>query len=292
MKSFSEESAFDLTFPLIRIFLTVFETNSVKETADRLGVSQPSVSQHLERLRTIYKDELFSRRAGKMLPTVKAQQLEASLRTILRIADQTFNTTDINSEGIAWNLYLGGYSIHTIGPRIVDHFSSNAQSKIFIHRFESGLTFEDDTQLSQGDALITTTLSPEVDDRFLLIDRLEDPWVTVHNRQYRDFFKHNEADLPATLIIPNGLNWRNTQRFHVVAECPIESLPMTIASSGVSGLLPRSLALATKIYYDFLIEEPPELLPPCFINLYAFNNDRAVETLLEVIIATMRNYRA
>jgi len=291
MKSFAEESTFDLNFTLIRIFLSVYETNSVKETADRLGVSQPSVSQHLEKLRTIYRDELFSRRGGKMLPTLKAQRLESSLRTILKIADRTFTQSEVAADSVILNLFLGGYCLHTIGPRLVDYFTSNKQSKLVIRSFDSACTNPNEA-FAGGDALITSSFSPDVDDRFLLVDRVEDPWVLVRSRQYAEFFKLQESDDPPSLIIPYGLKWRNEHEFEISAECPIESLPLTIASSGLSGLLPRSLALTTKIYYDFVIEEAPELIQPCYLNLYTFDNDRAVEALLDIILATMRNLRA
>lgn len=54
------------------VFMSIFETHCARDTADSLGISQPTVSYCLKRLRESFDDELFVMRKGAMTPTSKA----------------------------------------------------------------------------------------------------------------------------------------------------------------------------------------------------------------------------
>lgn len=68
---------------LVRVFVTLYETGSVTGAADRLHVTQPSVSYALSRLRDQWGDPLFKRTRDGMQPTVLASQLYGSFRSSL-----------------------------------------------------------------------------------------------------------------------------------------------------------------------------------------------------------------
>lgn len=85
------EPATRLDLNLIRVFLAIHETRSATLAADRLGLTQPSVSHALARLRTAYGDHLFARGASGLIPTPLADQLAASLRDALAIVEATLD---------------------------------------------------------------------------------------------------------------------------------------------------------------------------------------------------------
>ena len=64
---------FDLN--LLRIFEAISHDGSVSKAADTLGLSQPAVSNALNRLRQHFDDPLFVRTLRGMEPTPKAEQL-------------------------------------------------------------------------------------------------------------------------------------------------------------------------------------------------------------------------
>lgn len=64
---------FDLN--LLRVFEAVVQDRSVSKAADRLGLSQPAVSNALNRMRHHFADPLFVRTHDGMEPTPMAQQL-------------------------------------------------------------------------------------------------------------------------------------------------------------------------------------------------------------------------
>src|SRR5262249_10878459 len=61
----------------------VHATRSVSRAAERLGVSQPTVSHALRRLRAEYKDPLFVRVQGGMAPTARAERLASAVEHAL-----------------------------------------------------------------------------------------------------------------------------------------------------------------------------------------------------------------
>lgn len=65
---------------LVRVFIAVYETSSVTLAADRLFVTQPSVSYALSKLRELFGDPLFVRGAEGMAPTVCAQSVYLKFR--------------------------------------------------------------------------------------------------------------------------------------------------------------------------------------------------------------------
>ena len=64
---------------LLRVFLALMEERNVTKTAERLGITQPALSNALSRLRTLLRDPLFIRERYGMRPTPKAEQLAAAV---------------------------------------------------------------------------------------------------------------------------------------------------------------------------------------------------------------------
>ncbi|MBZ9557777.1 MULTISPECIES: LysR family transcriptional regulator [Modicisalibacter] len=72
---------------LIRTFVVLYEARSVTAAAERLHVTQPSVSYALGRLRELFDDKLFVRRREGMAPTFVAEQLYRQFRDPLACID-------------------------------------------------------------------------------------------------------------------------------------------------------------------------------------------------------------
>lgn len=69
---------------LLKIFDAVVTEGSVSRAALRLGLTQPSVSHGLGRLRTLFGDALFVRAASGMAPTAAARRLAGPIGGALR----------------------------------------------------------------------------------------------------------------------------------------------------------------------------------------------------------------
>jgi DNA-binding transcriptional LysR family regulator len=74
---------YDLDLNLLKIFDAVSKEGSVSRAALRLGLTQPSVSHGLRRLRTLLGDPLFVRSAKGVAPTAPARRLAQSIGAAL-----------------------------------------------------------------------------------------------------------------------------------------------------------------------------------------------------------------
>lgn len=73
----------DVDLNLLLTLDTLLEVGSVTGTAERLGMSQPAVSQKLRRLRETLDDPLLVNTGGRLQPTQKAMELRDPLRRAL-----------------------------------------------------------------------------------------------------------------------------------------------------------------------------------------------------------------
>ena len=76
-----------IDLPMLRVFDALMQTRHVTQAGVNLGLSQPSVSFALNKLRALTQDELFVRSPGGMTPTPLAQQMADTVRQILDMVD-------------------------------------------------------------------------------------------------------------------------------------------------------------------------------------------------------------
>ena len=113
----------------LRTFVVLYELRSVTAVADRLHVTQPTVSYTLRRLRERFDDELFRREGRDMVPTAKATQLFGPLHEALTQIDAAVNETDaFEPAGFTGELMLGLTSIgeQTFLPPIMSALAREA----------------------------------------------------------------------------------------------------------------------------------------------------------------------
>lgn len=94
---------------LVKVFITIYDTRSVSIAAERLNITQPSVSHSLSRLRYIFKDHLFNRTKDGMIPTAFSIQLYESLnQPLLDIENKISEVTnfDISSSERCFKIAL------------------------------------------------------------------------------------------------------------------------------------------------------------------------------------------
>ncbi|MBH1965783.1 MAG: LysR family transcriptional regulator [Comamonadaceae bacterium] len=90
-------SLFDLN--LIRAFVAIYETKSVTQAAERLGLTQPTVSHALSRLRQSYGDRLFARGAHGLIPSAAAERLFEQVNVALSTIEGTLEAQQVFEPG-------------------------------------------------------------------------------------------------------------------------------------------------------------------------------------------------
>jgi len=72
---------------LLPVFVALMEERNVTRTAERLGITQPALSNALTRLRTMLRDPLFIRERYGVRPTPMAEQLAPAIAAALAALD-------------------------------------------------------------------------------------------------------------------------------------------------------------------------------------------------------------
>lgn len=78
----------DIDLQHLRCLVALAEAGSATLAAQQLGVSQPSVSHMLQRLRLAFGDALLVRVGLRMVPTPRAQEIAAQARELLAAAQK------------------------------------------------------------------------------------------------------------------------------------------------------------------------------------------------------------
>jgi len=114
---------------LLRIFDILMQERSVTKTAQRTGRTQSAVSHSLAKLREIFQDELFSRDALRMEPTLRALELAAvistSLSDIRHVVDRHLHFEPAETRR-NFRVGLSDYTAATFLPKLIERFNAAA----------------------------------------------------------------------------------------------------------------------------------------------------------------------
>ena len=114
---------------LLQTFHAVHATGNVSRAAERLGVSQPTVSHALRRLRELHGDPLFIRTQGGMAPTAKAQRLARAVEhalTTLEVALRETETYEPARSDRTFRLHLTDIGETIFLPPLLTTFAQEA----------------------------------------------------------------------------------------------------------------------------------------------------------------------
>lgn len=107
---------------ILLVFLGTMRHRKATAVAREMGLTQPAVSHALKRLRNLYDDPLFLRRAHGLEPTALARELEPKVRRIVRLISETLEGSEEFDPGSATNdLRIGAFDYELTGiiPRLV-----------------------------------------------------------------------------------------------------------------------------------------------------------------------------
>src|SRR3982751_6157326 len=90
-----------------RYFLAVAEAGSFSRAADRLGVSQPNVSQQMRDLESALRVSLFQRRGKRILLTSAGLIFQEHARAILRQVENLLQEVSTEPGQMRGALHLG-----------------------------------------------------------------------------------------------------------------------------------------------------------------------------------------
>ena len=113
-----------LDLNLLKIFDAIYRTRSVSRAADEVALSQPAVSNALNRLRGHLDDELFIRDPRGMTPTARATQIAPKISEALNLVGSTLRAAgDFDPATLSRRFRIGAsdYETTLLLPPMIEH---------------------------------------------------------------------------------------------------------------------------------------------------------------------------
>ncbi|MHA7879998.1 MAG: LysR family transcriptional regulator [Saccharospirillum sp.] len=119
---------------------------NVTRAADKLGISQPAMSNGLRRLRDLFGDPLLIRTSEGMTPTERARQLEPMLRSVLHDIERAIQPRaefDAGTSHRVFRIMVSDYAESTLVPALLRRLREDAPNVILDLMTPSDVSFLD-----------------------------------------------------------------------------------------------------------------------------------------------------
>jgi DNA-binding transcriptional LysR family regulator len=262
---------------LLFVFEAVMQERSVTRAAQRLNVSQSTISHALNRLRTILKDELFIRGSGEMRPTPRAIALStAVIPTLIHIRAALAPTEFIPTKAqrtfqIAMTDYFATLHIDSL-VKIVRERAPNVDLRIKLNVLQMAWAM-----LDKQEADLIVGMIDQPPDRFASELLYEDSVVVVMSPKnplgktplsLEHYAAAKHVYVPVDGIIPTHtgridriLEMKGLVRRHVLTVSQFALVPSIIAETDYIMSLPRRVGEMCGARYKLKVVECPVDLP-------------------------------
>jgi LysR family transcriptional regulator, cyn operon transcriptional activator len=237
----------------LRYFLAVAEAGSFSRAADRLGISQPSVSQQMRDLEAGLRVSLFQRRGKRILLTSTGLIFQEHARALLRELENFLQEVSSEPGHLRGTLHLGVVPVLNVPlvPELMGMFAADHPGISLI--VEEISSTEIETALEEGRMDVglgfLTRHSPNLryerlcTDEFALIVSESHPWSKRNVIPLSELHQQRLLQLPDTFVMRRMIDdvFRNHQiRPRTVAEInAIETLLRSLAPLNAAALMPK-----------------------------------------------------
>lgn len=237
----------------LRYFLAVAEAGSFSRAADRLGISQPSVSQQMRDLEAGLRVSLFQRRGKRILLTPRGLIFQEHARAILRQLENFLQELNSDPGQLRGALHLGVVPVLNVPlvPHLLGLFAANHPGiSVIVEEISST---EIETALEEGRMDVglgfVTRHSPNLryerlcNDEFALIVSETHRWSKRRVISFSELHQQRLLQLPDSFVMRRMTDeiCRNHQvRPRTVAEInAIETLLRSLAPLQGGALMPK-----------------------------------------------------
>ena len=264
---------------LLQTFHAVHATGNVSRAAERLGVSQPTVSHALQRLRRIHGDPLFVRTQGGMAPTAKAQRLAKAVEQALNTLDAALReneTYDPARSDRTFRLHLTDIGETIFLPPLLRMLARDAprvrlaafqlEDRDILPALEGGRI---DLALGYIPALTGARRQYLLSERYVLVMRASHPLAR------RAPTRRALAQLQYALVRSHPATGRALAALGLADRVALELphfmvLPRVLADTDLAAIMPSRLADAFTALGDYAIWRPRVGLPRFDVSVHWF----------------------
>jgi len=174
----------DIDLKLLQLLDHIYTTHSVSRAAEKMGLSQPTVSIGLAKLRKALGDPLFVKTSGGMQPTPRTEDLMPSVRQVLAGLSQLLSNVshfDAASSERTFRICMTDASHITLMPRLFAHVRALAPG-IRLEAITIGPNMAADLQSGQAD--LALGLIPGLEAGFYQQALFDQDWICLANAQH------------------------------------------------------------------------------------------------------------
>lgn len=260
-------SGFDLN--LLLVFDAVMRERHVTRAGDRIGMSQPAMSNALNRLRHHLKDDLFVRGPDGMRPTSRALELADPVRHALRNLETALDTQKFDPRTAERTFAIGtnDYAVPILMPKIAARLEREAPGISIRLLSSAGQTFE---MLDAQTIDVGISAFGKIPERFGQAKLLEDSYVLTMRRDHPlasgDLSLTAYARARHLVVSPRGerhgfiddaLAERGLERQIAMTVTSFSSAPGILAASDLILAMPKRLAETFSRLYGLSTRQAP-----------------------------------
>jgi LysR family cyn operon transcriptional activator len=237
----------------LRYFLAVAEAGSFSRAADRLGISQPSVSQQMRDLEASLRVPLFQRRGKRILLTPRGLIFQEHARALLHQLENFLQELNSEPGELRGALRLGVIPVLNVPlvPELLGSFSADHPAiSVTVEEISST---EIETALEEGRMDVglgfLTRHSPNLryerlcTDEFALVVAENHPWANRRMIHFSELHQQRLLQLPDTFVMrrmTDEICRKHQVRPHVIAEInAIETLLRSLGPLKAAALMPK-----------------------------------------------------
>jgi DNA-binding transcriptional LysR family regulator len=238
---------------LFPVFLALMEERSVTRAASRLGITQPALSNSLNRLRDMLKDPLFIRERYGIRPTQLAEEITPKIEAALAQLDELVIHQQDFDPGSAERLFLiapNSYVELVLMPALVARLREQAPGiKLRMTPFGNDLA---ETGVISGTTAMVLGRLVDPPDNLVVQHLMDDGLACIVRRDHPDVSDILTRDLYESLkhvnVLPPGriragvfqaLGQQNLKREVAVSVTHFLAVPEMVAVTDYCATLPR-----------------------------------------------------
>jgi DNA-binding transcriptional LysR family regulator len=266
----------DFDLNLLPVVLAIYEERSVSLAAIRLGMSQPTVSVALNKLRDALEDPLFVRTSHGMEPTPRAMSLIAPTKEVLQRIDAEVLSSEVFDPALTKRNFT--FAMSDIGemvflPKLVERIRVSApQASVSSVNLSPS---EIAAALETGEIDLAVGYFPDLKNRNFYQQRLfSHSFICLLNAAHpikqrritlEQFLKLGHAVIRAESrsqeLFEQILKKQKIQRRIVLTTPHFMTIPFTIASTDLIVTVPRAVGEAFAQFANIKLIEPPFEIP-------------------------------
>ena len=260
---------FDLN--LLVVFKTLYEERNVTKASKKIGITQPAMSNALNRLRYLVKDELFIRGPKGMRPTPRANELSSPIQTALNNLELSLSSINFDPKTTKklYRISISDDVAPLILPNLINFLEKESPDSSLRIRSEQGseaikLLDSNDIDFAIGRFEMVSTRFESVDlytEKYVCMMNSDHPLAKDEKLSIEQYLssKHLRVAPAGTPVAPidRSLSQLNLER-EIFARIDLVTMaPLILKNSDLILTLPSKTAQRMAKNYNFSIAELP-----------------------------------